>query len=725
MFLSAVAAYSQDSSGVGEQSGFAYGKTTFSSQREILDFIKSLDFDKNPPSKRLKDFYGTNKKITYDPALRKGIDMYLKGKGNKAAKYFEKIYENRKYKYTEYQRKYAAWQIQNYRSFGIMDEFYDSLPSLQERNNNPTEYKTNVYIWPNDELLLLYADPHLNTYNPFKIISYFTYPSTFRSGNITQEYVAALLYEAFHKGTTIKLDNNGIDGGESWKHRVIYYYCDGKENIYKMTDRLIKSVQDFFIRLNFLHLIAQTNCPLNEFYGIGLDANELYLKAKKLIPNIQIDITDYNSAKERSFYYDKTAQYQVLLLRSAAYGNPDAILELYKCIVQEVQLAMGDYYSKSKYWKRDFKEDSYDSQLSANMYILDHIQEVLDRLANLEQFKQYAYIWDAIRETQKSTRQQLASYRNSHREIKEAKEREKKAKRAQFWNNMAGVLLNGLAAGVNTYMAMQNHGGAPMNTATVSPGSSYSGSLADAMSQPGYFQREQQKLLQQSMNQVMWQEQREYQQAREAYQRMGRDLTLDEFRRMQGQAIANLKEQGYDVIAEQKAINQELHDFNRSQMNSGKENVQRIKERNDMKNGTTHSSSSSLRSTTSWIKLLRLRQKSQKMTPGNSTSTTGYTTNNRDVSSTSTSSTKNNAHEQYKRGNFNTNTSSYGDRIKNVSMAVKDGSSYRNVSIHGELYKKGSRYFVKIGSTFFKVESAGGYYNSYIIYGAKAHYFNK
>ncbi|MGN0206774.1 MAG: hypothetical protein ACI4BC_05980, partial [Muribaculaceae bacterium] len=87
--------------------------------------------------------------------------------------------------------------------------------------------------------------------------------------------------------------------------------------------------------------------------------------------------------------------------------------------------------------------------------------------------------------------------------------------------------------------------------------------------------------------------------------------------------------------------------------------------------------------------------------------------------------TNNDAHEQYKSGNINTESSSYGNKIKNVSMAVKDGASFRSVNLHGELYKKDGQYYVKIGNSFYKVNSTGGVYNAYIIYGSKAHYFNK
>jgi len=722
MFLSATTAAAQDSSVIGEQSGFAYSKTTFSSQQEMLDFIKSLDFDKNPPAKRLSDFYNDEMKITNDKVLRKGIDLYQKGKIEKAVNYYKKILRNYK-KHSFAQLGYAEYQIIHYNCFGVMDIYFNGIPSRIDRVNTTEgeHYYTPNLFYSIYAGMFLMADPKLRSYDPIKILSFLTDDTEecYRTSQLTQEFLAAILHEAFPKNGKPKIK---IDWLAQFPFGTFEYKVDSKSSTVSRTESFCEQINQFFNYMDCLHLIARTTSNLNEYYGIGLTADELYKEAKRLNPNKQIDLLDYNKGIQNMTENDERCK--ILLLRSAYYGNQDAMFELFLYIIQAVQLGE----SIPQKWHKGYKDEK---EIWINNNILDDLRVLLGLdydyygLSDIRILKDYPYIWEGMSTIIKNADKQLTDIYLNYRDAKEAEERAKKAKRAEFWNNLAGAFLNGLAAGVNTYMATQYYGGTPMNTMTVSPGN-YPGSLADAMSQPGYFQREQQRLLQQSMNQVQWAEWQEYNQARAGYQRMGRDLTLDEFRTLQGQAIMNLKEQGYDVIAEQKAINQELHNSNRSLMNSRKENVQRIKEQNDMKYGTMHSASaSSSRTTSSTISSTATSSKSQKTTYGNSTNTTGYAANNRDVSTTSASSTVNNAHEQYKSGNLNTNTNSYGDKIKNVSMAVKDGASYRNVSIHGELYKKGSQYFVKIGNTFFKVESAGGTYNSYIIYGAKAHYFNK
>lgn len=157
-------------------------------------------------------------------------------------------------------------------------------------------------------------------------------------------------------------------------------------------------------------------------------------------------------------------------------------------------------------------------------------------------------------------------------------------------------------------------------------------------------------------------------------------------------------------------------------MNSGKENVERIKKQNADKSkvvasNTTNPKSKSFTSNSS--------AKPYTDSKPSSTSTTSGAKKNNNVSRNKASDSSPDAHEQYKKGNVNTQKSAYGDKIKNVSFSVKDGASYRSVNLHGELYKKDGQHFVLIGNSFFKVEHSGGSYNSYIIYGAKAHYFNK
>lgn len=705
---------------------FAYEPTTFASQREILDFIKSIDFDRNPPAKRLCDFYNDEKKITEDKVLRKGIELYEKGKIKKAVDYFVKIYKDTK-KYTQKQRDYAAWQVEHYRLFGIMDLYYNGTPSRMDRRQAilSSTYKCDTKISLGLPYLFVISDPSLPSYNPAALLRSIASEGEFVNDFIcsnplfTREFLAAALYEAFPKGKKINIGPLVENDMVLFGTKPFKYVVTGNSSSVKRTAWFVESVTDFFNIMDCMHLVARTKSNIHDKYGIGLTADELYKKGKRLNPNKQMNLTDYNEGIKNMS--DNDEQCQILLLRSAYYGHPDAILELMPYIVETVQYGNSQYFASAKFWTKWYKEDVIAAKSAANGAILEDIKLILKALSELPHLKNYSYILEAIIDEVTYTEKNLNKMFLDNLYAKEAEERAKKERRKQFWSNVGTALLNGMASGVNAYMASQYQVSAPMNTVPQMTGN-YPGSLADAMSQPGYFQQQQQQLLQLSMNQVQWAEMQEYNATRENYQRMGRDLTLNEFRSLKGQAIANLKEQGYDIIAEQKAINDDIHDFNRSQMNSGKENVERIKKQNADKSkvvasNTTNPISKSFTSNSS--------AKPYTASKPSSTSTTSGAKKNNNVSRNKASDSSPDAHEQYKKGNVNTQKSAYGDKIKNVSFSVKDGASYRSVNLHGELYKKDGQHFVLIGNSFFKVEHSGGSYNSYIIYGAKAHYFNK
>lgn len=701
---------------------FEYAKTTFSSQSEILDFIKTLDFDKNPPAKRLCDFFNDEKKITEDKVLIKGIELYQKGNAKKAADYFTKLYKNEK-KYSKEQREYAAWQVTHYMLFGIMDIYFNGTPSLIDRENIILNngYKCDTYLSFGYPYVFLVADPNMRTYDPRSLLKVIATKTEIVNKQLcsnprfTQEFLAAALYEAFPKDREINI-NSLIENDWIFDNKPFKYEVTGESSEVSRCNDFIKSISDFFNIMDCMHLIARTKSQLNDKYGIGLTANELYRKALLLNPNKGMNLTDYNEGFNN--ISDNDEQCQILLLRSLYFGNPDAAIALLPYIVETVQQGYGMYFLIADRWIKMNKEDPKGFNLQANADILYSIQNIIKGISEMPRLKDVSYIWETLNTTIKDIHRSLRKQLVDNIYEKEAENRAKKERRKQFWNNMANALLSGLANGVNAYMASQYQVRTPVNAASIMHGDN-SGSLADAMSQPGYFQNVHQQLLQQSMNQVQWAEMQEYNQTREAYQRMGRDLSLNEFRVLKGQAIANLKEQGYDIIAEQKAINDDMNNFNRSQMNSGKENVERIRQQNAQKHGTSSKSNTST-----------------ELTNSSSSSTNSNTSSRIPSSKTSTASSNRassskieiidyNAHEQYNNGNLNTQTSSYGDKIKNVNFAVKDGSTYRNVNLHGELYKKDGQYYVKIGGTFFKAENTGGSYNSYIIYGAKAYYFNK
>lgn len=726
----------QDSNEGNESKGYAYDKTTFSSRREMLDFIKSLDFDKNPPLKRLHDFYNNEQKITEDKILRKGVDLFMDGKVKKSLKYFYKISKNYN-KYTKEQRDYARWQIMHYRHFGDIDIYFNGIPSHRDRINIHPNYNFNPKIkyWYDDDIyfngtpsgrdrintqpnyncypeidywgdeysaLFIISDPQLSSYDPSELLriitatrKYAIYKDELLSNkSFTKEFVAAVLYEAFPKDGKLGIDKLG-------DHHYDFGYKPLKG------DEDCDDIKLFFNYLDCLHIIARTDWGNKSYYGIGLSANELYKKAKALNPNKKFNLLDYQEGIKNMTENDE--QCQILLLRSAYYGNPDAMLELQPYIIESVQFRYRDFFvGEGKYYK---KGDKIGRDLYRNIDALESICRIYgierysynkpDGLTKIGAMKDYPYIWEIMGKSACEALSYLKDLRSEHEYAQRIEEKAKRERRKQFWGNLAGAVVQGLAIGVNTYMAVNNYGSAPMNTAAATQ-VGHAGSLADAMSQPGFFQREQQRLLQQSMNQVQWAEMQEYNQTREAYQRMGRDLSIDEFRALKGQAIINLKEQGIDIIAEQNAANREMHEFNRSQMNSGKENVERIKQQNAMKNGESYSS-------------------------GPSTSNSTKSTSTETSSSLSSQNTSADASMTIEKNNDSglVNSFKYIYIQRKVNLHENTASNSTIVFQNCEVYRKGVDYFVKIGEQYYKIQHCNKqYYNRTITYDSRPYYFN-
>ncbi|MCM1450727.1 MAG: WG repeat-containing protein [Clostridium sp.] len=282
---------------------------------------------------------------------------------------------------------------------------------------------------------------------------------------------------------------------------------------------------------------------------------------------------------------------------------------------------------------------------------------------------------------------------------------EKRQRRAQLWAN----ILEGAAMGLQQSYAMMQY-----NSMMTAQKTNYQtgGTLAEQMSQPGYFQNAFNQIMVVSAFQVQQQEMQRFENTKRAMNRP--DMTYSEYCLLQGQAIENLRNQGYDIIAEQKKIYEDSHNAFVGSLTSGKDNVTRIHEQNEAKYGTSSSSSTSYAS-----------EPARK--PTNSTNSLSSAQNNSSSSTShsnishSTATETNDAHVQYQAGKLNTNSDDY-TKIKNILLYLKDGSGYKKASQFAELYKKGSNRYVKIGGSFFLVQGSGR--NEHIIYGSTPYYLN-
>lgn len=309
---------------------------------------------------------------------------------------------------------------------------------------------------------------------------------------------------------------------------------------------------------------------------------------------------------------------------------------------------------------------------------------------------------------------------------KEEERRRKKEQRRNFWTNFG----NALAQSALGYLGMQSKHMMPMGAGFNMPSSTYNqtaGPLAQQMSQPGYFNNVYQELMFTSMVQVRQQEMWEYNQARQGALAMGKDLTFDEWRCQRGAAIQALKEQGVDIIAEQNERNrQNNREWRESLSQDSKDRLQRIKDYNQMKYGTSSGSSSS--SSTN-RKSGQLSHSSSQGNNASSYNTTSYpqtsTNRNNSVSNANTQTKPNDSHQQYKNGNKNVSSSDY-TYIQRVTLFRQDGSSFRVAKQNAELYEKGATEYIKIGGTFFTAQNPGKVteFRKRIVYGSVGLYYN-
>lgn len=291
----------------------------------------------------------------------------------------------------------------------------------------------------------------------------------------------------------------------------------------------------------------------------------------------------------------------------------------------------------------------------------------------------------------------IIEHKREERAKKDAEKEERRRRRAIFWGNVASAFAQSLAQTAQIgpmYSQAVNNGTVNNILPNQYP---QTGSLAAKLGDPQYLNQSFNQILNYSIAQVQFQELQEYNQAREAFQRMGKNLSLAEFRAMQGQAIMNLKEQGVDIIAEQNAANRELREFNRSQMNSRKGNKS-IGQQNVAKYGGTYSSSAS---------------KSNESIPTKPSSKS--TTNHPTTANCATNTQVNNSVS----GNV------YRYIQRKVNLHENPNSNSPVVFHNCEVYQNGSLYFVKIGEQYYQIQHCHKqFYNRTITYGAHPYYFN-
>lgn len=688
---------------------------------DIEDICKYIHFEKDNKNIDYTYLYNryvnTKKNLPKNEVLKKGILLDMKGEHEKSYKYFNKIASKRDdlslFAYAEYQ----CWHIL---AFGEVDPYFDgrpsdisrkylgeiSVPFLQAKkfkNNKCHSIKTNLIKIIEALGALSNSDEEIDLNDYFEWMKYscktqlkYSYCKPYICDEDLFDFVLMSIFKPGRNANKLSVN-----------FYKLFYDSDWDRLKYKDFPTMAEKIKIFIPLLSNMKIDDKYN-----FYGIGLDANKLYSKAVNMMRKSSLELF-FDKVYESDDYMNKTMA--IYLLRSALWGNWDAMNNLIIISAKDIKRSNS---SSNFNWSKELCE----------------LPEVFHGIKEFKQYNSmidsYKVLFDDVFAGYMAENVEHIKQLEREQRIKEAKDAEKKARRSEFWGNIGRAFVDAVMDGLNSYAQTLNNGnaynsnmnnyGLPNHSVTNGDPSSYNyntcGPLAAQMSQPGYFQNQYAQLMQLSMSQVQQQEMNEFFQVRESLQRSGKDITLDEYRTLKGQAIMDLKSQNIDIIDDQNKSLKEMSDFNSSVNSAGKRNVERIKQKNAQKYGNSYSSSST----------------SLASPKSESNTTTNTKVNNR--LNTFSSNMANNSSENSLN---NTNPQSTSETSKSYSNI---GYTYtqHTVNLHENLssnsavvfrncgiYRKGSNYFVKIDEQYYQIKQCNKqHYNSTITYGSHPYYFN-
>ena len=358
---------------------------------------------------------------------------------------------------------------------------------------------------------------------------------------------------------------------------------------------------------------------------------------------------------------------------------------------------------------------------------------------------------EAVRKEKERIRLENERRERAAREAREREERNRR--RAQAWTNfglnLLGVMSNVAQSYINSSMT-------PSYSAYSTP---YASSLAAAgitippSLDPANFTREMARVeitYDKNGNPMMsmpgaaqWMRQSSYEVAAAAG-RVGGNVGLS----LQQQAMTNMRmsemqaqwletphypvQMSAEEMREQREMYEQSHRDFRESLTSGKDKVEEIRTYNQLKYGssgssTTSSSSSSSSSTSSSTTSSKSSSSASSSSSSSSRSESSTTTGSSTSTSTNTQTgNSNDSHQQFRSGRLNANSNDY-THVKYVTLYKKDGSDYKSFRTNVDLCKKGATYYINMGNTYYPAEGVytGHGLNMRIIYGATALFFSK
>lgn len=201
----------------------------------------------------------------------------------------------------------------------------------------------------------------------------------------------------------------------------------------------------------------------------------------------------------------------------------------------------------------------------------------------------------------------------------------------------------------------------------------------------------------------------------------GRDYTYNEWTALRGQAIQDMKDQGYDIIAEQREMNRQNKEAWRASLEADrKDRLDRIKEYNNMRTGTTSAYSSSSNSSSS--------NYSSSSTSSSSSYSSSISSSGTSYNSSTTSSANEQTMPEYDAKQQFKTQGVYSDDYeykKKVTLYTRNGDNAKVVFNDKDLCKKGAYYYVKIDNKYYSVNySNWSRFDKSILYANESLYFN-
>ena len=426
---------------------------------------------------------------------------------------------------------------------GKIEKAVDEMEKIAGGNYNSIEAKQEACY----QLLFFkqfgtfdYKNSHNYLINP-KIISANTFPTnyTLKDRNLKKQFSKDISIEDCDKKIQVSLlpfTGNFSKGLAEhifdYSHDQSYYKTILKEFDFRLRNGIVTSKKVAFgkpyLYSNPIHRTVSFY-TLMPYLKSVLDEKSVYLRSANEIYNIGESIVKKHG---KSMNYDAIFYFCLAALKGDSRGVPSIV----------------EY--ASKVYAPNGKIDSSTDAKS--------LMAIIDDVIETKEFNVYKTALTEMNGRIGKVKMNLAEREDKIRQQRLAEERERKriesVRKQQMWAGIAQVALGAIGNALDTYAQVKTAKAVGSSGKYNGySGTSYGrvGSLAAQMEQPGYFQNVQQQLMQISMQQVYEQDQREYQAMRQNYLNIGKDLSYMEYCMIKGQAIQDMKNEGYDTSTNQ------------------------------------------------------------------------------------------------------------------------------------------------------------------------------